>query len=169
MNPKVGAVARIAQSSATAHVAVIGASGGIAVCDLGDRSVKQRLAADQAWSALAFAPDGHTLAATGAHGTAMWDTILWQPRPAPGGKDPATHVAFWRGGTVIVTAGADGAIRIFDLATRQVLTTLSAAGAGNAPIVSIDLADDGRTIAASNAAGVTIWDSVARSSRAISH
>jgi hypothetical protein len=32
-------------------------------------------------------------------------------------------------------------------------------------VVSIDLADDGRTIATSNAGGVTIWDSVARSSR----
>jgi WD40 repeat protein len=61
-----------------------------------------------------------------------------------------------------VTASSDGAIRIYDLATRQLLTTLSGA---KEPIVSIDLADDGRTIAASNGAAVTIWDSVARSSR----
>jgi WD40 repeat protein len=72
-------------------------------------------------------------------------------------------VAFWRGGTVIVTANSDGAIRIYDMATRQLLTTLS--GGGKPPIVSIDLADDGRTIATANAAGIVIWDSTARTSR----
>jgi WD40 repeat protein len=163
LKPKVGAVTRIAQSPATAHVAVIGAGGGgIAVCDAGgDRSVKQRLGADGAWSAIAFAPDGRTLAAAGPAGVAMWDTMLWQRRPAPGGTEPATDVAFWRGGTVLVTAGADGAIRIYDLATRQLMTTLS----GRGPVVSLDLADDGRTIAATDASGVSIWDATTRASR----
>jgi WD40 repeat protein len=165
--PKVGAVAHIAQSPTTAHVAVVGAGGGVAVCDIGDHQLKQRLGAEAAWTSVAFAPDGRTIAAVGAGGIAMWDTILWQKRAAPGGKEPATDVAFWRGGTVIVTAGGDGAIRIHDLATRQLLTTLRAGG--NAPVTSIDLAGDGRTIAAGNAEGVTIWDAVARSSRALAH
>jgi hypothetical protein len=162
LRPNVGAVAHIAQSPTTAHLAVIGASGGVAVCDIGDHTVKQRLGADQAWSSVAFASDGHTIAAAGTHGIAMWDTMLWQTRPAPGGNEAANHVAFWRGGTVLVTASSDGAIRIYDLATRQPLTTLSGA---KEPIVSIDLSDDGRTIAAVNGAAVTVWDSVARSSR----
>jgi hypothetical protein len=49
------------------------------------------------------------------------------------------------------------------MATRQLLTTLS--GGGRTPIVSIDVADDGRTIAAANSSGIVIWDSTARTSR----
>jgi hypothetical protein len=166
MSPNVGAIVHIAASPASAHFAVIGASGGIAVCDGGDHTISQRLGADQAWTSIAFSPDGRTIAAAGAHGIAMWDTILWQKRAAPGGSDAVMHVAFWRGGTVLITTTADGAICIYDLATRQLLTTLTG---GNIPIVSIDLADDGRTIATSNTGGITIWDSVARSSRQLEH
>jgi WD40 repeat protein len=161
LRPNVGGVTQIVESPSSAHVAVIGASGGVAVCDVGERSVKQRLGAEQAWTAVAFAPDGRTLAAAGPGGIAMWDTMLWQPRPAPGGADAATHVDFWRGGTVLVTAGADGAIRIYDLATRQLLTTLS----GKGRIASLDLADDGRTIAAITADGLVIWDATMRAAR----
>ena len=162
MSPNVGAIAQMAPSPASGHFAVIGASGGVAVCDAGDHTLKQRLGADQGWTSLAFSPDGRTIAATGAHGVAMWDTILWQKRPATGGSDAVVHVAFWRGGTVFVTTAADGAIRIYDLATRQLLTTLSG---GNTPVVSIDLSDDGRTIAVTDRGGVTIWDSTTRAAR----
>ena len=165
--PGVGAVAHIAQSKTNAHLlAVIGASGGVAVCDTGDRAVKQRLGADQAWTSIAFSPDGRTLAAAGPRGVTMWDAMLWQTRPAPGGNEPATHVAFWRTGTVLVTAGADGAIHIYDVATRQLLTTLSG-GDAKSTIGSLDLSDDGRTILTTSSAGITIWDSVARTSRAL--
>jgi WD40 repeat protein len=166
LRPNVGGVTQLAESPSSAHVAVIGASGGVAVCDVGERAVKQRLGADQAWTSVAFAPDGRTIAAAGPRGVAMWDTILWQPRPAPGGAEPATDVAFWRGGTVIVAAGADGDIRIYDLGTRQLMTTLSGKGG---KIVAIDFADDGRTIAAITADGIVTWDSVARTSRALAH
>jgi hypothetical protein len=166
MSPNVGAIVKIASSPASAQFAVIGASGGVAVCDAADHTLKQRLGAEQAWTSAAFSPDGRTIAAVGAQGVTMWDTILWQKRAAPGGSDDAMHVAFWRGGTVVVTTAADGAIRIYDLATRQLLATLSA---GNTPVISIDLADDGRTIATSNAGGVTIWDVLARSSRQLEH
>ena len=162
LRPNVGGVTQIVESPASAHLAVIGASGGVAICDVGDHAVKQRLGADQAWASVAFAPDGRTLAAAGPRGVAMWDTILWRPRPAPGGTEAATHVAFWRGGTVLVTATADGAIRIHDLATRQLMMTL---GGGKGPFASIDFADDGRTIAASDANGVAIWDATTRAAR----
>jgi WD40 repeat protein len=156
LRPGVGAVTNIGQASA-GHVAAIGASGGgVAVCDAGDRQVKQRLGADRAWRSIAIAPDNRTLAAAGADGVALWDTILWQTRAAPGGHEPATHVVFWRDGRVLVTAGAEGAIRIHDLATRQLLKTLRN---DKSPIVSLDLADDGRTIATTDAAGIFIWDS----------
>jgi WD40 repeat protein len=164
LRPNVGAVARIMPSPATAHLAVIGASGGVAVCDVNDQQVKQRLGAQQAWTAVDFAPDGRTIAAAGPAGIAMWDTMLWQTRAAPSvpADQPPTHVAFWRGGAVVVTASADGAVRIYDVATRQLLTTL-AAGNVSGPIASLALGADDRTIAVAAGAQVTLWDSAARS------
>ena len=165
--PGVGAVGRIAFSPAALQAAAIGAGdGGVAVCDAGDRQVKQRLAADKPWTWVDYSPDGHTLAVAGPGGVALWDTIGWQSRPAPGGNDAATFVSFWRGGSGLVTAGADGAIRSFDLATRQPLVTLGG-GSGVAPIASLALGADDRTIAVSSGNGVILWDAATRASRAL--
>ncbi|WP_458388465.1 WD40 repeat domain-containing protein [Sphingomonas sp. F9_3S_D5_B_2] len=105
----------------------------------------------------AFSRDGRLLATSDASGlitvrdTANWHVVkqLWHP----GG---ATAVVFSKGGAALVTAGYDGAIRLWDLGTGRQTGVL--AGSGK-PIWSLDVSPDGSELAsAGEDAIVRIWD-----------
>ena len=160
LRPDVGAVARVAVAPAGQHLAVVGT--GVAVYAAGGGQPRATLAAGQAVSDAAFAPDGLTLATADAGGVTLWDTILWQKRPSPASGSAVSHVAFWGGAPLLVTAGGDGVVRAWDLATRRHVMMLSGA---TPPLASIALSDDGRTAAACDAAGVIVWNVDTRAPR----
>ena len=68
-------------------------------------------------------------------------------------------IRFWPARAGIVAADATGSVRIYDLATRQVQTTL-AVGA----VTDLALSPDGRTIVTCGPAGVIVLDSTTRAS-----
>ncbi len=111
--------------------------------------------------ALAFSPDGGTLAAAeldipprGA--IQLWDVRSAKPRPSRRftANDPHS-VAFSPDGAVLASADGDGAA-LWDAATGRPLARLAA---GSTPVSAVAFSPDGKTLAAGGANGVTtMWE-----------
>jgi WD40 repeat protein len=70
------------------------------------------------FAALAFAPDGHHVAAGGPGGVAIWTIASGAGRVL--GDDPVTALAFTADGKTLVAAGADRALAVWDVASGAV-------------------------------------------------
>jgi WD40 repeat protein len=98
-------------------------------------------------AAVAFSPDGRTLA-TAIDGTIrLWDAATQQEigTPMAAGPDPLDAVAFSPDGRTLATAGGDGTTRLWDTATQQEIGTPMAAGPD--PLDAVAFSRDGRTLA----------------------
>ena len=111
--------------------------------------------------ALAFSPDGGTLAAdeldVAPHGAVqLWDVRSGNPRLSHDvtANDPHS-VAFSPDGAVLATGDGDGAA-LWDAATGRPLAKLAAA---SPPVSAVAFSPDGKTLAAGGASGITtVWD-----------
>jgi WD40 repeat protein len=109
-------------------------------------------------TAVAFSPDGNTVA-TGSHdGTAwLWDvTDRAKPRALgtlTGHTDWVSAVAFSPDGRLLATAGIDHAVRLWDMATRQTVRTLTGSAHG---FWTLSFSPDGHTLAAGGG-DITVW------------
>lgn len=108
-------------------------------------------------NAIAFSPDGLTVATASNDGTViLWDAFTGQvirtirPGQEPGGRTGAVRtVQFSRDGKTILTAGYDGIIRIYDVATGTASRQISPpAGVPPSAFVVAMFSPDGSRIAA---------------------
>ncbi|MEU2390327.1 hypothetical protein [Streptomyces sp. NPDC007369] len=149
-------------------VATTGADGTIVLWDPRNRARLTTLSHDAARSgpaptpergvnALAFSPDGHTLASAGHNGvTVLWDVAGRTPRLSLTGHTGSLRaVAFSPDGRTVATAGIDQKIMLWDAVRGTRLATLD----GDAFVLAVAFGPDGRTLATASAdTSVVLWD-----------
>src|SRR5262249_16477878 len=122
------------------------------------------------WSrAIAFAPDGKTLAAglSLTNPVVLWDVATGQqlPETAPRG---VKGVAVSSNGNLGPSAGGDGVIRLWDAATGKALRKLLTKG--NPWNASVQFSPDGTALVAAGADGLLrLWDVDSGNERLVLH
>jgi WD40 repeat protein len=103
--------------------------------------------------------DDTEFAVATAAGTAIWDLSSsgsLQQQQLPQGAWTANDVAFSHNGRELVTAGSDGKLRVYDLATLQTVITLDAS---ETDALTVAFSPDARMIVAGYASGrALVWD-----------
>jgi WD40 repeat protein len=106
--------------------------------------------------ALAFAPDGRSLACALGRQVAVWDLLFQRPPPLwAGHAGDVLAVAFAPDGRTLASAGQDGEVKLWDPAAGEVRAgydwQIGELGA-------VAFAPDGLTAAAGGAGSVVVWD-----------
>jgi WD40 repeat protein len=124
-----------------------------------DGSVRGVAAIDGATglNAVAFSPDGKTVAVAGSSGVRLVSVADLTRRTALAGTRGSVHaVAFSPDGKTLAAACEDRTVRLWDASTGRETGTLTGAAAG---LMSVAFSADGRTIAAGDRDGaVRTWD-----------
>jgi WD40 repeat protein len=108
--------------------------------------------------AVAFSPDGRTIAVGGSLGVGLRDAASGKPRPFPEGPNHrhSNAVTFGAGGKALASGGSGTTALLWDVARGRVRATLS----GHArPVSSVALARGGNLLASgSEDRTVKLWD-----------
>ena len=111
-------------------------------------------------NAVAFSPDGQTVATGSADGNVqLWDTATQQEIGAPMSSDaqPVSAVAFSPDGTLVAAGSADGNVQLWDAATQQ--EAGSALVAGAAEVAALAFSPDGKLLATGGQDGAArLWN-----------
>ncbi len=113
-------------------------------------------------NAVAFAPDGRTLATGSAdHTVKLWNTTTHQlAATLAGHTDAVTAVAFAPDGRTLATAGADHTVKLWNTTTHGEIATLT--GHTNT-VNAVVFSPDGQTLATGSSDGqVRLWDTATR-------
>jgi WD40 repeat protein len=124
------------------------------------RITTRPLASPAQGSAVAFSPDGGTVATGGADGNIrLWDTATGKEVGAPMSSDvsPVDAVAFSPGGTLMAAASTDGNVQLWDTATGQVAGP--ALIPNGAAVDTLAFSPDGKLLATGGRDGTArVWD-----------
>lgn len=155
--------------------AVGGIAGNVAVYDVSDPTRPSRVVSldepASAVHALAFSPDGRTLAAaTSDPAVHRWsvDGDAFAPLAPISGFPGPVHAVAWADDGLLATASAGGGVRLWDAGRRSARrVAVLPAGAADNEVLSVAFGPDGRTLAAgAKDKVVRLWD-VARPTRPV--
>ncbi|OKI09262.1 hypothetical protein A6A06_00635 [Streptomyces sp. CB02923] len=113
-------------------------------------------------NAVAFAPDGRTLATASVDRTVkLWDTAADRMLGTLiGHTGPVYALAFSPDGSILATAGDDGSVRLWDVETRRGFAELDGP---SGRVVSLAFSRDGATLASGGIGrAVRLWDVASR-------
>jgi WD40 repeat protein/tetratricopeptide (TPR) repeat protein len=107
-------------------------------------------------TAMAFTKDASLFACSEQGGVSLWSN-LWAPSFCWHYSLPAlgTDVAFAPDGQTVAVAAADGAVRILDVWTQELLKTLAGP---KAEVVRVAFSQDGRLAATAGGSTLILWD-----------
>jgi WD40 repeat protein len=124
------------------------------------RITTRRFASPAPGSAVAFSPDGNTVATGGADGNVrLWDAATQQEIGPPMSSDaqPVAAVAFSPDGTLVAAGSTDGNVQLWNTATQQ--EAGSALVAGTAEVGALAFSPDGKLLATGGQDGTArLWD-----------
>jgi WD40 repeat protein len=135
---------------------------GVGTWNLTDRAriTARPFASPARGNAVAFSPDGRTVATGSADGNVrLWDAATRQEIGPPMSSDakPVAAVAFSPDGTLVAASSADGNVQLWDTATQQ--EAGSALVAGAAEVAALAFSPDGKLLATGGQDGaVRLWD-----------
>lgn len=106
-------------------------------------------------TAVAYDPDGRTMATGGEDGTVRrWNATTAAPIASVPSGGPVNAIAFDHSGRLLAVGGTDGIVRLWDATTGQFRGTLI----GHAAVNAVAFSHDDATIATGNADGtLTLW------------
>ncbi|MGH3202365.1 MAG: hypothetical protein ACRDP5_10010, partial [Streptosporangiaceae bacterium] len=124
------------------------------------RITARRFASPAQGTAVAFSPDGQTVATGGADGNVrLWDAATQQEIGPPMSSDakPVAAVSFSPDGTLVAAGSTDGNVQLWDTATQQEAGTALVTGA--AEVAALTFSPDGKLLATGGQDGaVRLWD-----------
>ncbi|MET9764922.1 helix-turn-helix domain-containing protein [Streptomyces sp. NPDC006372] len=150
------------------RLAIVGGEGAVRIWHLSTGELHTiRAGHGQSVTALAFAPDGRTLAVVDVEADAEKVTLLdastghIQRTIKPGARS-SLSLAFSRDGHTLATAsGSNGSVRTWDARTGQLRESFTV----GSEVVSLAFSSDARTLAVSTVREVQLWDLATSQSR----
>jgi len=128
-------------------------------------TLSQRLQGQPEWySAVQISPDSKMLALTWGNLVQLWDTAKDKPATLSGHQGPIGPVVFSADGLTLATSSRDSVVKLWDVASGQVQSTLRH---GQFGVASLSFLPDGRALASTEWSTVKLWDTVSGQPRAV--
>ena len=102
----------------------------------------------------ACAPNGRTLALGGDGSITVWEPATGKTAKLQGHADSVRSLSFSADGNTLVSAAADNAVKVWDVAARRTIRTME-----EESVLSAACSPDGKTLATGSQAGeIKLWD-----------